>query len=85
MANLDHHDTQFAVLDGVNDSVDALANTAAFLARKSLDSGGTGVIGKRLDPFDDSLAILLVSDRLDLLNGRRLDDKVKSCHAASDP
>ena len=85
MANLDHHDTQIAVLDGVNDAVHALADAVAVPPGEFLNSGGTGVISKRLDPFDDSLAIPFAGDRLNLLHGRRLDDNVKSCHAASDP
>ena len=85
MIDLDNHDREFAVLDGIDDAVDALADTVAVMPRKLLDPGGTRIIAKRLDPFDDSLAILFSGDRLDLLHGGWLDDNIISCHAASDP
>lgn len=85
MADLDDEDDQPAVLDRVDDSERPLSDAVPLLGGELPTSGRTWILGQIADPADDSLAIDLTTDRFDLLDGRWLDQKLKSGHAASNP
>lgn len=73
MTDLDDVYDEFVVFDSVDDSILALADSIAVMARKLLASRGTGLVAELPDPFYDALAILFPWDGLDLLHGRGLD------------
>jgi len=71
----DFHDNyhKLLVVDGVDDSIDALANPIAVAARQLLATWWTRIIGEAANPICDSLAVLLTRKRLEFLGRGRLD------------
>ena len=85
MSNFDYVHRQVFVLNRVHDPILSLANPIPLPTGQLLTAERTRVIGQLLDLQNESSAILLVSNGLDLLDSRRLDENPIASHAASDP
>ena len=75
----DAHDQLF-VLDRAEDPVGALTDPVPVLAAQLAATAGPRIIGQRSDASHDALAQSLLWNRLDLADGRGLDEDPISCH-----
>jgi len=83
MPDLHDDNHEFVAVYGVKDSIVPLPNAVLVIPRELLMTGGPGIGGEALNPFDDSESINLWNG-LDFLGRRRLDKKAIPCHASSD-
>ena len=84
ISHFHHIHDEFFILDFVEDPEGPLADPITrvfpgqpFAAMRSR------ILGECLNPFDDTLARLLLADRFDLFGRRALDDELIACHCAS--
>src|SRR5438105_13522430 len=83
-AHLHHEHHLDVVIDAVDDSVVTLADSILVEARKLLAGMRPRLRGEPLDASDD-LSAVLVGERLQFLDGQRLDEQAIPCHAGSSP
>jgi hypothetical protein len=57
VADLDHPDCEFIILDRIDNAVISLTNAVFFLPGKFFAANWTGIVGKPADPIDDPLKI----------------------------
>jgi len=83
VTDLDHFNSASCVIDGVNDTELALPNAVAPLGSGKLFTPGWPRFGgERGDAVNDALAILLLTQRFDLLSSGRLDQQPICGHVA---
>lgn len=57
VADLDHPDGQFVILDRIDNAVISLTNAVFFLSGELFASNWTGIFDKSADPIDDPLQV----------------------------
>lgn len=82
MGDPNHGHDEALVSDREENPVAALTNAVLVGPRELLTTGRTRVVGQRLDALHDASPVLSGGDRLDLFDGRGLDKKPITCHAA---
>ena len=81
--DLNHFDSAARIIDGVDNSELTLSDTIAlFCSSKLFAPSWSGFGGKRTNSVDDALAILLLTNSLDLFCRGRLDQQPISGHVA---
>ncbi len=82
MTNLDYNDDTNVILNLIEDTIGALADSVALLVGEFLALIGTGIISKHLDSLQDSPNVLL-RDGAEVLRNGLLEQKSISCHVPS--
>jgi len=82
VADLDHDDGTNVILNLIEDTIGALADSVALLVGEFLALIGTEIISKHLDSLQDSPNVLL-RDGAEVLRNGLLEQKSISCHVPS--
>ncbi len=70
VTDFDDIDDESIIFNGIDDSIVALTNSVTILCGEFLAARGAGIFRKLADPFDQTLAILLSRNSLNLFDGR---------------
>jgi len=81
MANLDDDDLASVVVDFVEDSIRALAESIPLLPGELLTPFASGLVGEGANALQDTGKVLL-GDRAQVLGNRFLEEQAISCHGA---
>jgi hypothetical protein len=81
MANLDDDDLVPIVIDFVEDSIRALADSIPFLSGELLAPFTSGLVGEGANALQDAGRVSL-GDRTQVLGDRFLEEQAISCHGA---
>jgi hypothetical protein len=84
MADLYHQDHPGVIVNAIDDPIIALSDAILLEARELLATMRPRLRGEALDARDD-LPSVFGGERLQLFDGRRLDEQAIACHAASGP
>jgi len=63
-------DDESIIFNGIDDTIMALTKSVTILCRDFLAARGAKIFRKLADPFDETLAILLARNGLNLFDGR---------------
>ena len=85
VCHIDDVDHQRFIAHGVHDAKPALSYSELVRTGEFLASGWSRIVGKPADTIYDPAAVLLVVDRFDFFQGRRLEKEFIFSHAFSSP